>query len=90
VAEVVAPVAIEKLPASQSVQASSPRVGLYVPVPHGTHDDTPARWYPYSQVQFPEKLERTADHMLGGHGFLTPVQHHDPSSHAVHGVFSMP
>jgi hypothetical protein len=41
-------------------------------------------------VQFEEKLERLADHMLAGHEFLIPVQHHDPSSHAVHGAFSIP
>jgi hypothetical protein len=41
-------------------------------------------------VQLPEKLDNAGDHMCAGQSFLIPVQHQDPSSQAVHGVFCNP
>ena len=90
VAALIAPVADDEVPAGQSVHTCSPRSGLYAPVPHGTHESGPERWYPNSQVQFEEKLDVTGDHMCAGHAFFTPVQHHDPSSQAVQGSFATP
>jgi hypothetical protein len=41
-------------------------------------------------VQFDEKLDVVGDHIFAGQAFFTPVQHHDPSSHAVHGSLLIP
>ena len=87
--EFTAPTAIEEVPAGHGTHPTAPLPALYVPELHMTHE-APDGYDPSVQVQLDWKLERMGDHMLMGHAFLMPFQHHEASSHTLHSAFWTP